>query len=41
MFEKFVLKIDGGFSSSILMALDCDIWNNTHMSHDIFEFWSK
>jgi hypothetical protein len=40
MFEKFVLKIDDGSSSFIFNGFKI-VTLNTHMSHGIFEFWSK
>ncbi len=39
--KTFVLKIDGGSSSSILMFLDYDTWHNTNMPHGIQKFRSK
>jgi hypothetical protein len=36
--KKFVLKINGGSSSNILMVLDCDTCHNTNMPCGIFEF---
>jgi len=38
VWKKIVLKIDGGFSSSILMFLNCDMWHNTNMPCGILNF---